>query len=157
YTSIRRFQVNGRNEISALIASPKLTNDFLEVEKQNKAMDVAIILGYDAECLMASQIPSSTYGVDKYEIDSALRGEALELVNCESVDLLVPAYAEIILEGHLIPGKRVDEGPFGELMGYYGPKNPHPIIEINTVLHRNNPIMQVAFPCREEHLSNGLI
>lgn len=73
------------------------------------------------------------------------------------MDLLVPAYAEIILEGYLVPGKRVDEGHFGELMGYYGAKAPHPVIKIERVLHRNNPIMQVAFPCREEHVSNGLI
>ncbi len=71
FTSIRRFQINGRNELSALIASPKLTQDFLDLEKQNKDLEIAIILGYDAETLMASQIPSVTYGVDKYEIDSA--------------------------------------------------------------------------------------
>ena len=157
FTSIRRFQINGRNELSALIASPKLTQDFLDLEKQNKDLEIAIILGYDAETLMASQIPSVTYGVDKYEIDSALRGEPLELVKCESVDLLVPAYAEIVLEGRIVKGKRELEGPFGELMGYYGAQAPHPIIEIDTVLHRNDPIMQVAFPCREEHVSNGLI
>ena len=96
-------------------------------------------------------------GVDKYEVDSALRGEALELVKCESVDLLVPAYAEIVLEGKLVPGKRELEGPFGELMGYYGPQNPHPIIKVDTITHRNDPIFQIAFPCREEHVSNGLI
>lgn len=157
YSSIRRFQINGRNEVSALIASPKLTNDFLEMEKKNQKMEVAIVLGYDAEFLMASQIPSATYGVDKYEIDSALRGEALELVRCESVDLLVPAYAEIVMEGYLVPGKRELEGPFGELMGYYGGQAPHPIIKIESISHRNDPIMQVAFPCREEHLTNGLI
>lgn len=157
FTSVRRFQVNGGNKLSALIASPKLTNDFLELEKQNKALEIAIILGYDAPFLMASQVPSATYGVDKYEIDSALRGEPLELVRCESVDLLVPAYAEIVLEGRLVPGKRELEGPFGELMGYYGAQAPHPIIEIDMVTHRNNPIFQAAFPCREEHVSNGLI
>ena len=157
HTSVRRFQANGGNELSALIASSKLTNDFLELEKKGKAMEVAIILGYDAEFLMASQISAATYGVDKYEVDSALRGEALELVKCEKVDLLVPAYAEIVLEGRIVPGKRELEGPFGELMGYYGPQNPHPIIEIDTITHRDNPIYQVAFPCREEHISNGLI
>ena len=157
FTSIRRFQVNGRNELSALIASPKLTNDFLELESMRKPLEVAIILGYDAPFLMASQISSATYGVDKYEVDSALRGEPLELVPCESVDLLVPAYSEIVLEGRMVPGKRELEGPFGELMGYYGAQAPHPIIEINTIMHRNNPIFQAAFPCREEHLSNGLI
>ena len=157
HTSVRRFQFNGRNELSALIASPKLTNDFLKLEEQNKPMDVAIVLGYDAQFLLASQISASRYGVDKYEVDSALRNEPLELVKCESNDLLVPAYAEIILEGKLVPGKRELEGPFGELMGYYGPQNPHPIIEIETVTHRDDPIFQVAFPCREEHITNGLI
>ena len=157
FTSIRRFQVNGNNELSALIASPKLTNDFLELEKQNKPLEIAIILGYDAQFLMASQISSSTYGIDKYEVDSALRGEPLELIKCESVDLLVPAYSEIVLEGRIVPNKRKLEGPFGELMGYYGAQAPHPIIEIDTIMHRNNPIFQLAFPCREEHVSNGLI
>lgn len=157
FTSIRRFQINGGNQISALIASPKLTNDFLELEKQNRPLEVAIILGYDAPFLMASQISTAVYGVDKYKIDSALRGEALELVKCESVDLLVPAFCEIVLEGKLVPGKRETEGPFGELMGYYGPTGPHPVIEVDTIMHRDDPIFQVAFPCREEHLSNGLI
>ena len=60
------------------------------------------------------------------------------------------------MEGRLIPGKRESEGPFGELMGYYG-VSQCPIIEIDTIMHRNNPIFQVAFPCREEHLANGLI
>lgn len=157
FTSIRRFQVNSHNQISALIASPKLTNDFLKLEKQNKPLEVAIVLGYDAEFLMASQLPSSTYGVDKYEVDSRLRGKPLELVKCETVDLLVPAYAEIVLEGKIIPGKRELEGPFGELMGYYGSQAPHPVIQVDTIMHRNSPIYQTAFPCREEHVSNGLI
>lgn len=157
FTSIRRFQINSKNQISALIASPKLTNDFLMLERQNKPLEVAIILGYDASMLTVSQMPSATYGVDKYMIDSALRGEPLELVKCETVDLLVPAFAEIILEGRIVPGKREMEGPFGELMGYYGPSNPHPIIEVDCITHRNDPIYQTAFPCREEHVSNGLI
>lgn len=157
YTSVRRFQVNGGNKLSALIASPKLTNDFLELEKMKKPLEIAIVFGYDAATLMASQVSSATYGVDKYEIDSSLRGEALELVKCETVDLLVPAYAEIVLEGKILPGKRELEGPFGELMGYYGVQEPHPVIEIECITHRNNPIYQTAFPCREEHVSNGLI
>lgn len=157
FTSIRRLQVNGGNQISALIASPKLTNDFLKLEKQGRPLEVAVVFGYDAPFLMASQISSATYGVDKYEIDSRLRGEPLELVKCETVDILVPAHAEIVLEGRIVPGKREIEGPFGELMGYYGHVAPHPIIEVDTILHRNNPIYQTAFPCREEHVSNGLI
>lgn len=157
HTSIRRFQVNKGNQISALIGSFKLTNDFKELEKQGKSLDVAIVLGYDAQFILCSQYPSSTYGVDKYELDSSLRGEPLELVKCETNDLLVPAFAEIVLEGRLVAGKRELEGPFGELMGYYGGQAPHPVIEIDAIMHRNNPIYETAFPCPEEHLTNGLI
>src|SRR5690606_25929266 len=113
--------------------------------------------GYDAQFLLASQYPSGTYGVVKYEIDSALRGEPLELVKCETNDILVPAYAEILREGRIVAGRRELEGPFGELMGYYGKQAPQPIIEIDCITHRNNPIYETAFPCEEEHLTNGLI
>lgn len=157
HTSVRRLQVNKGNSLSALIGSFKLTNDFLELERQGKSLDVAIVLGYDAAFLLASQYSSATYGVDKYELDSALRGEPLELVKCETNDLLVPAHAEIVIEGKIVAGKRELEGPFGELMGYYGKQAPHPIIEVSAITHRNNPIYQTAFPCEEEHLTNGLI
>ncbi len=157
YISVRRFQINGGNQISALIASPYLTHEFESLEVKNQPLEVAVVLGYDYPFLLASQFSSETYGVDKYGVDSALRGEPLELVKCHCVDLDVPAYAEIVLEGVIQPNKREWEGPFGELMGYYGPKGSHPIIEVKAIMHRNNPIFQVAFPCREEHLPNGLI
>ncbi|MBN4050914.1 MAG: ubiquinone biosynthesis protein UbiD [Alkaliphilus sp.] len=156
YTSVRRLQVNSGNNLSLLIASPLLTKQIETLESKNKQLEIAVIIGYDFEFLLASQISSSLYGVDKYGVDSALRGEALELVKCRTVDLEVPAYAEIVLEGVLRPKNRKDEGPFGELMGYYGGVGNHPTVDITAVLHRNNPIYQTSFPCREEHLSNAL-
>lgn len=157
HISVRRLQINGGNEVSILVASPLARSQHAFMENQNKPLEVAIILGYDYYFLLASQISSGTYGVDKYEVDAALRGEALELVRCQSVDLNVPAYAEIVLEGIIPPKKRVEEGPFGELMGYYGERALHPVVQVKTVMHRNNPIFQTSFPCREEHLANGLI
>jgi 2,5-furandicarboxylate decarboxylase 1 len=156
YTSVRRFQINRGNQISALITS-KTKDFFLELERQGKPLEVAVVLGYDAFTLTASQISMERYGVDKYEVDSALRGEPLELVKCHTVDLEVPAYAEIVFEGVIMPNKREIEGPFGELMGYYGPAKPEPIMEVRCIMHRNNPIYQTAGPSREEHFSNGLI
>lgn len=157
HISVRRLQINGGNEMSILVASPLAKEQFAFMEAQNKPLEVAIILGYDYHLLLASQISAATYGVDKYEVDSALRGEALALVKCQSIDLEVPAYAEIVLEGIMPPHKRVAEGPFGELMGYYGERAMHPIVQVKTVMHRHHPIFQTSFPCREEHLANGLI
>lgn len=157
YTSIRRLQVNRGDNLSILIASPLLTGQLQELKAKKKDLEVAVILGYDYAFLLASQISSELYGVDKYEVDSALRGEPLELVKCHQIDLEVPAHAEIVFEGVIPHGKEEVEGPFGELMGYYGKIANHPVIEVKTVMFRNNPIFQVSFPCREEHLSNGLI
>lgn len=157
--AVRRFQVNSKTNISTLIsgASPHLRKIVRKSEESNKPVECAVVLGYDAEYLIASQISSSKYGLDKHKVYSALKGEALEVVKCHSVDIEVPAYCEIVLEGEIVPNKKITEGPFGELMGYYGEVAPNPVMEIKTIMHRDNPIFQHAFPCREEHLSNGLI
>lgn len=158
HTSVRRFQVLGGNKISVLIESPMLLDQYTDFEKQGKPMEIAIILGYDPLFMAASQVNSQIFGLDKYEVDSALRGEPLELVPCETIDLLVPAHVEIVLEGIMPPRVREKEGPFGEMAGYYGGGTPQPIMEITAVCHRDNPIFQFIFPSSSEHvLPNGLM
>lgn len=159
HMAVRRFQINDKDNISALVsgASPHLNNIIKKAELNNEKLECAIVLGYDAEFLIASQISSSKYGLDKYEVYSSLKNEPLEVVKCSSVDILVPAFCEIVIEGYLDPNKKIKEGPFGELMGYYGEVSNHPTIDVKAIMHRDNPIFQHAFPSREEHLSNGLI
>jgi len=158
HTSVRRLQVIGGNKISILIESPMLLDQYSELENSNIPMEVAIILGYDPIFMAASQVNSQIMGVDKYEVDSALRGESLELVRGETTDLLYPAYSEIVIEGIMPPRVRQKEGPFGEMAGYYGPATDQPIIEITSISHRNNPIFQINFPSSNEHvLPNGLM
>lgn len=158
HTSVRRLQVLGGNRLSVLIESPMLLDQYLEMEKNNEPMEIAVILGYDPIFMVASQVNSQIYGLDKYEVDSALRGEPLKLTKCETVDLMVPAYAEIVLEGFMPPHVREKEGPFGEMAGYYGGGTPQPVMEITAVCHRNAPIFQINFPSSSEHvLPNGLM
>lgn len=157
YTSIRRFQFNGGNNISALVTSPFLSDKIKQARAQKKNLEVAVVLGYDYYFCLASQLSSDLYGVDKYEYDGGLRGEPLEVVKCQTIDLEVPAYAEIVIEGVIPYNEEVTEGPFGELMGYYGAVAKHPVIRVSAVMHRNQPIFQISAPCKEEHLSNGLI
>ncbi|MBS6507878.1 MAG: UbiD family decarboxylase [Paraclostridium bifermentans] len=159
HMAVRRFQINDKDNISALVsgASPHLNKIIKKAELNNEKLECAIVLGYDAEFLIASQISSSKYGLDKYEVYSSLKNEPLEVIKCSSVDILVPAFCEIVIEGYLDPNKKIKEGPFGELMGYYGEVSNHPTIDVKAIMHRDNPIFQHAFPSREEHLSNGLI
>lgn len=159
HMAVRRFQVNRGNSINVLVspASPHLNSVLKHCAKQNRTLECALILGYDASLLLASQISSSKYGLDKYEVDSTLRGEPLKLVRCQTIDLAVPAYAEIVFEGVIKPGHVGMEGPFAELMSYYSEIGNAPLMDISCVTHRNDPVFQHAFPCREEHLAYGMI
>src|SRR5207245_1959736 len=77
----------------------------------------------------------------------ALRGESLEVVKLPYTGLLVPAAAEIVIEGEIPPEERHAEGPFGEWTGYYaGGARTEPIIQVKSLLHRDNPIVLGCIP-----------
>ena len=91
----------------------------------------------------------------RIELAGALRGKAVEVVRAETVDLMVPATAEIVIEGYIRPEIREVEGPFGEVGGYSTPKFPKPVIEVTAITHRKDPIFQAALtgmPTTENHV-----
>ena len=158
FTSIRRLQVNEGNNVSILIESPGLNKMYHLLEEQNKPLEVAVILGVHPIITLASQLSTQQFGLDKMAFAGALAGEGVEMVACKTVDLAVPANAEIVLEGKMIPHKRRTEGPFGELAGYYGPATEQPFVEVTAVTQRTNPIFQVIFPSSFEHIQpNGIM
>ncbi|MGE3933930.1 MAG: UbiD family decarboxylase [Rhodospirillaceae bacterium] len=77
---------------------------------------------------------------DEMDVAGGLKGEAIEMVKCKTVDLKVPANAEIVIEGEVLPGEMAPEGPFGEFAGYMGPVGPRPVIRITAITHRKDPI-----------------
>lgn len=80
------------------------------------------------------------YGADEIDIAGGMMGAPVPMVKCKTVDLLVPADAEIIIEGELHPGETDMEGPFGEFAGYMGPVDRRPVVRITAITHRKNPI-----------------
>ena len=89
---------------------------------------IAIAIGMDPLLTLASGSPVAVdeNGYMEYEAAGAWRGAPTELVQCETNDLLVPAHAEYIIEGELLPGERIAEGPHGEAGGFYGQNIPYP-------------------------------
>ncbi|MES1038780.1 UbiD family decarboxylase [Peribacillus simplex] len=152
--SIHRLQISGKNKIGALILPRHTFHLYKQAEEEGRPLECAIAIGVDPVTLLASQA-STPFGVDELEISSALRGEPLEVVRCETVDIDVPAYAEIVLEGKILPHVREPEGPFGEFPKYYGPRSDKEVIEITAVTHRNNPIFYTIVPAGYEHLLLG--
>jgi 4-hydroxy-3-polyprenylbenzoate decarboxylase len=117
---------------------------YQKYEKANKPMPFATVIGPDPLSAVASTA-SAGIGDSEADLAGGLREEPVELVKCETVDLYVPAHAEIIIEGYLLPKVRLEEGPFGEYTGYRtSPRIPRPVYEVTCITYRNNPIVPLA-------------
>lgn len=80
------------------------------------------------------------HGESELRIAGGLKGKPVEMVKCQTNDMLVPANSEIIIEGEMIEGETDMEGPFGEFAGYMGPVAPKPVVRITAITHRKNAI-----------------
>ncbi len=102
-------------------------------------MDVAVAIGTDPVLTFASVIPAPP-DVEEFLIAGFLRQRPVELVKCETVDLEVPATAEIVLEGYVQLDELRPEGPFGDHTGFYSLEDLYPVFHVTCVTHRRNPI-----------------
>ena len=113
-----------------------------------RTMPVAVAVGVDPLCLVCSAINFPS-GVNEYEMVGAIRQAPVELIRCETVDLEVPAHAEIVLEGELTlcPEDFRPEGPFGEATGHYVTlkDEPRPVFHVKCITHRKDPILTSRF------------
>lgn len=105
----------------------------------SEKMPVAVALGADPALIFAATAPLPP-GIDEVLFAGFLRKEQVELVKCETVDLEVPARAEVILEGYIDPDETRLEGPFGDHTGYYSLADQYPVFHLTCVTHRKEPI-----------------
>lgn len=104
-------------------------------------MEVAVAIGAEPVTCFAGALPLPD-DLDEMILASFLRGSPIEMVKCVSVELEVPASAEIVLEGYVDTGERRTEGPFGDHTGFYSLEEPYPVFHVTAVTHRRNPIYQ---------------
>ncbi len=113
----------------------------LKAEARNEPLECALVIGMHPALHMASQSQITRKdGSDEYEVAGGILGEAVEVVRCETVDVDVPAHAEIVIEGRLLPHVRQREGPFGEYHRYYGQIVDAPEFEVTAITHRGDAI-----------------
>ena len=106
---------------------------------RGERMEVAVAIGTDPATTFAAIVPAPPE-VEEYLIAGFLRQKGVELVKCETVDLEVPAHAEIILEGYVELGELRTEGPFGDHTGFYTMQDEYPVFHITCITHRKDPI-----------------
>lgn len=114
----------------------------LENERRGLPTPIAIAMGMDPLLTLGSgsSVPADGNGHTEYEAAGAWRSSPTELVKCETSNLLVPANAEIIIEGEVEPGARGPEGPHGESTGFYGDNPAAFVVKVKCITHRRNPI-----------------
>jgi len=102
-------------------------------------LEVAVAIGTDPATTFSAIVPAPPE-VEEFMIAGFLRGKPVEIVQCETVDLQVPAHAEIILEGYVELGEMRSEGPFGDHTGFYTLTDDYPVFHLTCITHRKDPI-----------------
>jgi 4-hydroxy-3-polyprenylbenzoate decarboxylase len=109
------------------------------LKEQNKKIEVAIVVGADPATVFSAVAPVPE-GMDKFLFAGITRKKGVKLVKCKTIDLEVPANAEIVLEGTVDPNDMRMEGPFGDHTGYYTPAEPFPTFTLTGIMRRSEPI-----------------
>jgi UbiD family decarboxylase len=148
---VYRGMIKSRNRIGILVQPAKHSGViFQKYEAASMPMPVAIVVGPPPYLGMTS-VGRVPFGVDEISVAGALSGRAMEVVKCETVDLFVPAYCEMVIEGVVSPGVREKEGPFGEFYGHMGPPACSPIA--TTRSGRRARAYRSIHPCRRSRRS----
>ena len=108
-------------------------------EREGRRMDVAVAIGADPATVFSAIAPLPP-GISEFLFAGFVRGEAVPLVPAKTVDLLVPAEAEIVLEGYVDPGERRREGPFGDHTGFYSLDDDFPVFHVTALTRRDRPV-----------------
>ena len=108
-------------------------------KEKGKKIEAAIIIGGEPATVFSAVAPVPE-GLDKYLFAGITRKKGIQTVKCKTVDLEVPANAEIVLEGYVDPSDVRAEGPFGDHTGYYTPQEPYPTFTLTGIMQRQKPI-----------------
>jgi 2,5-furandicarboxylate decarboxylase 1 len=152
--SIHRCQVSGPDRIGVLLLPRHTLHYFRMAEEAGEGLEIALVIGVHPACILASQAIAALDS-DEMEIAGALLGRPIEMVKCRTNRVRVPAHAEIVIEGRILPKVREPEGPFGEFPQYYGPRADREVIQVDAITHRRNPIFHTITGGGVEHLLLG--
>jgi len=160
--SISRAMVSSKNTLTGLVLPQQhLGIIWAQWQALHKPMPFALALGTEPVIPFVSGMPLDA-NVDEANFIGGYLGDPVDVVDCETVDLQVPATSEIVLEGTISVEERAREGPMGEYSGYLSPGggSPHPVFHVSAMTYRHEPILPVVAagePIEENHTCWGLV
>ncbi len=156
--AVLRMQIKGPQRTGILIAPRHTWADYMKYEERNEPMPMAVAIGQHPLIDLAACY-CGAYELDEFELAGRFLGESVEMVKCETIDLEVPATAEIVIEGTVPPKLREEEGPFGEFQLYYSPEVwMNPVFNVTAITMRKDAIYRQWQATRfGEHQAPGAI
>jgi len=147
-----RLMIKGRDTTSIHLTLGKHLWEFQRIaEARGEALPVAFAVGVHPAIALGS-LAIGSIDEDERAIMGALLGEPLELVKCETSDVLVPAHAELVIEAEILPGARTPEGPFGEFTGYSLGQRDREVVQVKAITHRAGAWFQDITVAHLDHL-----
>ncbi len=155
---VYRHEIKGRNSFACMF-NPAHHAGYIyrRYQELKRPMEAVLVLGHHPAAVMGS-LARGAMESNELEIMGALMGEPLEVVQAETVDLPVPAWAEIAIEGVLDPAHETADGPFSEYTGFYGPaKDPVGLMQVRAITMRKDAIYHDLDPSHREHNLAGAL
>ncbi len=151
--SYNRMQILGPRTFGFNVNEWRHVMQFYRIQEQkDEPLPIAAVIGLDPAISIAA---GARYDDDELKIAGAIRGKGIPVFKGPETGLLIPAEAEIVIEGFLPPHRREGEGPLAEFHGYYGELWQSPVFEVTAVHYRDNPIFQTIIPGEAEHIYIG--
>jgi 2,5-furandicarboxylate decarboxylase 1 len=156
--SIHRQQIMDRDKTGFIMLHRQMRRIYDMYCGRGEAMPVAMVYGAHPAIFFGSAFTTS-FGIDELAVAGGLLGEPVRLVKCETIDLEVPAEAEMVIEGEVLPNHTEPEGPFGEVPGTYAPRGVAEIFKVKAITRRKDPTfyaLHCGFPVTETQATTAL-
>ena len=156
--SIHRQQIMGRDRTGFLMLHRQARRIYDLYCARGEAMPVAMVFGVHPAIFFGSAY-TTRFGVDELELSGGLLGEGVRMVDCETIDVEVPAEAELVIEGEVLPGRLEPEGPFGEVPGTYAQQGHAEVFEVKAITRRRDPVfyaIHCGFPVTDTQQTTAL-
>jgi len=157
--SIHRQQIHAKDRTGFVMVPRHARRIYDKYSSQGKAMPVAMVVGAHPAIFFGSAF-TTAFGIDELTLAGSLLDEGIRMVKCETCDIEVPADAEMVIEGEVLPGHQKEaEGPFGEVPGTYAEAGMAHIFKVKAITHRRNPIyyaLHCGFPVTDTQAVTSL-
>ena len=146
---LHRMEVRGKNTLGISLLNPPLADIYATHRKEGKKMEIATAIGVPPAVFIASifKVPA---GTDKLSVAGGLKGEPVETIMAETVDLDIPAHGEIVIEGYIDPRDKEEDGTLGESSGYYMAFGKSPTIHVTGFQYRKGALYHAVVPWARE-------